>query len=114
MLAIIVLVFAICTLPHHLMWLILDFSAGTLWVHFWDLLNIMYIFTYTNSVANPIVFFVFNEELRKMMLKKFQRLWKKRREGTPKGSEELVADGEGATLKLADIQNESAAYQSPV
>ncbi|KAJ7389027.1 hypothetical protein OS493_034161 [Desmophyllum pertusum] len=58
-------VFAIFLLPHQIMWMIQDFGDGAKKLYFQDVVNIMYIFTYSVTIVNPILFFAYNPEFRR-------------------------------------------------
>lgn len=60
-----VVAFAICLLPHQIMWFIKDFNDGDEKLYFQDTLNVLYIFTYSITIVNPILFFAFNPEFRR-------------------------------------------------
>ena len=57
--------FAIFLLPHQIMWFIQDFSDGDKKPHFQDVMYILYIFTYSVTIVNPILFFAYNPEFRR-------------------------------------------------
>ena len=59
------LVFAVLLLPHQIMWFILDFGGGDSMPHFRSTLNVLYILTYFITIANPILFYVYNKEFQK-------------------------------------------------
>lgn len=57
-----VVVFAVCMLPHQVVWLWITFGKD---VHYSDdLLTFAYMFTFTSSFANPLVYFTYNPALR--------------------------------------------------
>ena len=56
MLVIMVLVFAVCNLPHHVLWLWMDFGEGSTYKHFGQILTFAYVITFTSCVANPIIY----------------------------------------------------------
>lgn len=60
-----VIAFAVFLLPHHIMWLIKDFDDGEKKLHFTDAQNVLYIFTYSITIVNPILFFVYNPEFKR-------------------------------------------------
>lgn len=66
--------FAICTLPTSVMWLWLDFGdADSSYSHFWDVLDILYIFDFINLAAHPILFVYFSKNFRSEMRATFLR-----------------------------------------
>lgn len=65
MMASYVIVFAFFLLPHQIMSLIQDFGNGDKKLHFKDATYVLNIFTYGLTIANPILFFVYNPEFRR-------------------------------------------------
>ena len=62
MVVLFVIVFAVCMLPHQVVWLWITFGKD---VHYSDnLLTFAYMFTFTSSFANPLVYFTHNPSLR--------------------------------------------------
>ena len=60
---VITIVFAVCTLPNHIVWLVLDFSnSSCAQCNTWVILA--NIFVFANSAADPIVYTIFNEKYR--------------------------------------------------
>lgn len=57
-----VVVFAICMLPHQVVWLWMTFGDNV--EHSSSLLTFAYMFTFTSSVVNPLVYFTHNPALR--------------------------------------------------
>ena len=47
------------------MWFIKDFDDGEEKLYFQDTLNIIHIFTYSVTVFNPIIFFIYNPEFKR-------------------------------------------------
>ena len=60
-----VIVFALFLLPHQIMSLIQDFGNGDKKLHFKDAKYVLNIFTYSVTIANPVLFFVYNPEFRR-------------------------------------------------
>lgn len=60
-----VVVFAVFLLPHQIMWLVKDFGDGDKKLYFTDTLNVLYIFTYSATIVNPLMFFLFNPEFKR-------------------------------------------------
>ena len=59
----ITIVFAVCALPNHIVWLVLDFSeSNCAQCNTWVILA--NIFVFANSAADPIVYTIFNEKYR--------------------------------------------------
>lgn len=67
MLIIYLCAFAILLLPHQIMWFILDFGGGDKMPYFWDVLAVLYVLTYSITISNPVLFFVYNVEFRSDM-----------------------------------------------
>lgn len=61
-----VVVFAICMLPHQVVWLWMTFGDKV--EHSSSLLTVAYMFTFTSSVVNPLVYFKHNPALRTRLL----------------------------------------------
>lgn len=62
MVVLFVIVFAVCMLPHQVVWLWITFGKN---VEYSDnLLTFAYMFTFTSSFANPLVYFTHNPSLR--------------------------------------------------
>lgn len=60
-----IVVFAILLLPYHIMWFIKDFDDGEEKLYFQDTLNVIHVFTYSVTVFNPIIFFLYNPEFKR-------------------------------------------------
>jgi hypothetical protein len=74
MLVTIVTVYGVCMLPHHLFWIVagLESIDPTTKTTVWSL---SYLFTYSNSVANPLVFFFYNKESRYHLRRFFKKIF---------------------------------------
>lgn len=60
---VITMVFAVCALPNHIVWLVLDFNGSNCaQCNTWVILA--NIFVFANSAADPIVYTIFNEKYR--------------------------------------------------
>ncbi|XP_020609540.1 orexin receptor type 2-like [Orbicella faveolata] len=60
---VITIVFALCALPNHIVWLVLDFNGSNCaQCNTWVILANIFIFA--NSAADPIVYTIFNEKYR--------------------------------------------------
>ena len=60
---VITIVFAVCALPNHIVWLVLDFNeSNCAQCNTWVILA--NIFVFANSAADPIVYTIFNEKYR--------------------------------------------------
>lgn len=57
-----VVVFAVCMLPHQVVWLWITFGKGVNYSE--NLLTFAYMFTFTSSFANPLVYFTQNPALK--------------------------------------------------
>ena len=78
MFILVVLVFAIFMFPNQVIWLWADFGNGLEHPNFRMIANICWLFTYTNSVCNPVIYFMFSKDFRtglKKVLVIF-RIWK--------------------------------------
>lgn len=60
-----VMVFAICQLPTHVIWIWHDFGSGSKWKHLYDVLPFCHILTYLNSAIYPFIFGSLNARLFK-------------------------------------------------
>ena len=65
MFIVVVVVFAIFMFPNQVVWLWADFGGGINSPNFNKLSIICWLFTYTNSVVNPVIFGVFSKDFRK-------------------------------------------------
>ena len=70
----IVVVFAIFMFPNQVVWLWADFGGGINSPHFTKISIICWLFTYTNSVVNPIIFGVFTKDFRRGFKKIFNSI----------------------------------------
>lgn len=92
MFVIIVVAFAICTLPNQVLWLWIDFGKNGDVTSLTKEIIICRFFTYTNGCLNPIIFFTFRRDYRRGLhkilrrmtgrrpetnLERIQRLWSK-------------------------------------
>ncbi|KAL9960371.1 hypothetical protein ACROYT_G033821 [Oculina patagonica] len=75
----VVIVFATCRLPNEIFWLWSDFGEG----HESENSNIAGIicrmFTYTNSIFNPVIYWIFSKDFQKGFNGIFTSLWKRKR-----------------------------------
>ena len=62
-----IVVFAVCMLPHHAVWLWITFGANVPFSE--DLLTFSYMFTFTSSFANPLVYFTHNPAFKARLLR---------------------------------------------
>ena len=62
MVVLFVIVFAVCMLPHQVVWLWITFGKDVQYSD--NLLTFAYMFTFTSSFANPLVYFTHNPSLR--------------------------------------------------
>ena len=72
MFIVIVVVFAIFMFPNQVVWLWADFGGGLNDPDFANISIICWLFTYTNSVVNPIVFSIFSNDFNKGFKKIFK------------------------------------------
>lgn len=86
----VVIVFATCRLPNEIFWLWSDFGEG----HASENSNIAGIicrmFTYTNSIFNPVIYWTFSKAFKKGFKEIFRTLW--RRNGNDIWDDELGED----------------------
>lgn len=77
----VVIVFATCRLPNEIFWLWSDFGDG----HESEYSNVAGIicrmFTYTNSIFNPVIYWIFSKDFQKGFNGIFTSLWKRKRSG---------------------------------
>ena len=73
MLVTIVTVYGVCMLPHHIFWIVGGLEDVDQTVYD-TVSNIIYLFTYSNSVANPLVFFYYSKESRYHLRRFFNKL----------------------------------------
>lgn len=79
---VVTVVFSVCTLPNHIVWLALDFDElNCAQCHPW--LIVANIFVFANSAANPVVCTIFNEKYRCVFKKLFKR--KRKRDRNERG-----------------------------
>lgn len=64
MFVIVVVVFAIFMFPNQVVWLWADFGGGLNSANFTRISIVSWLFTYTNSVVNPIIFGIFSKDFR--------------------------------------------------
>ena len=60
----VVVAFALCFLPYHVMWLWNDYGSGAQWEHFNTALTFSQIMVYVNSAINPFIFGTLNKRMR--------------------------------------------------
>ena len=75
MLVTIVTVYGVCMLPHHLFWIVTSFMKDVDKTAYDTISSVSYLFTYSNSVANPLVFFFYNKESRYHLKRFFKKLF---------------------------------------
>ena len=74
MFIVIVAVFAIFMFPNQVVWLWADFGGGINNPNFSKLSIICWLFTYTNSVVNPVIFGLFSKDFRKGFKRIFESI----------------------------------------
>ena len=78
----VVIVFATCRLPNEIFWLWSDFGDG----HESEYSNVAGIicrmFTYTNSIFNPVIYWIFSKDFKKGFNGIFTSLWKRKPSGS--------------------------------
>lgn len=60
----VVTVFAIFMFPNQVLWIWADYGDGASQPHFSQIAIICWLFTYTNSVVNPVIFAIFSKDFR--------------------------------------------------
>lgn len=60
----VVVVFAVFMFPNQVLWLWVDFGSGSEQPNYTQSAIICWLFTYTNSVVNPIIFAIFSKDFR--------------------------------------------------
>lgn len=97
----VVIVFATCRLPNEIFWLWSDFGEG----HESDDSKIAGIicsmFTYTNSIFNPVIYWIFSKDFQKGFKGIFTSLLKRKRDGLY--DDELDKLGESQLRKLSTL-----------
>lgn len=64
-----VMVFAICQLSTHVIWIWHDFGSGSKWKYLYDVLPFCHILTYLNSAIDPFIFGSLNAQLFRKTLR---------------------------------------------
>ena len=77
---IIVVAFALCTLPNQVLWLWIDFGKDGDITSLAKEIIICRFFTYINGCVNPIIFFVFKRDYRQGLFKLLRKIARKKRE----------------------------------
>ncbi|XP_022797484.1 galanin receptor type 1-like [Stylophora pistillata] len=104
MFIVIVTVFAIFMFPNQIVWLWADFGGGINHPDFTKLSIICWLFTYTNSVVNPVIFGLFSKDFRKGFRRIFHSLLRCER---LVGKEDLVRLRRQSTSKTRSETTES-------
>lgn len=98
----VVIVFATCRLPNEIFWLWSDFGDG----HQSQYSNVAGIicrmFTYTNSIFNPVIYWIFSKDFQKGFNRIFTSLWKRKRSGL---SDEELDQDEKRFRKLSGLSD---------
>lgn len=97
MFIVVVVVFAIFMFPNQVVWLWADFGGGINSPNFTNISIICWLFTYTNSVVNPIIFGVFSKDFRQGFRRVFYRFVRCGCKSSPERS------GEKETLRLQTV-----------
>ena len=69
----IVVVFTICMFPNQALWLWADFSNGADNSNFLKAVIVCWLFTYSNSVCNPVIYAVFSRDFRRGFKRAFKK-----------------------------------------
>ena len=104
MFIVIVTVFAIFMFPNQIVWMWADFGGGINHPNFSKLSIICWLFTYTNSVVNPVIFGLFSKDFRKGFRRIFRSLLRCER---LIGKEDLVRSRRQSTSKTRSETTES-------
>lgn len=80
MFVIIVVTFALCTLPNQVLWLRIDFGKDGDITSLAKEIIICWFFTYINGCVNPIIFFVFKRDYRQGLFKLLRKIARKKPE----------------------------------
>lgn len=79
----VVIVFATCRLPNEIFWLWSDFGKGHQNKNVSRIAGIICrMFTYTNSIFNPVIYWIFSKDFQKGFNGIFFSLWKGKRKGS--------------------------------
>ena len=73
---IITLVFIVCTLPHQVLWLLIDFKYKGDEYFSHDTMNLAHLITYANCVINPLLYGQYNEKFRRNIRRMYLNLRK--------------------------------------
>ena len=99
----VVIVFATCRLPNEIFWLWSDFGDG----HQSQYSNVAGIicrmFTYTNSIFNPVIYWIFSKDFQKGFNRIFTSLWKRKRSGL--SSDDELDQDEKRFRKLSTLSD---------
>ena len=103
----VVIVFATCRLPNEIFWLWSDFGDG----HQSQYSNVAGIicrmFTYTNSIFNPVIYWIFSKDFQKGFNRIFASLWKRKRSGL---SDDELDQDEKRFRKLSGSLSDSISF----
>lgn len=80
MFVIIVVAFAICTLPNQVLWLWIDFGKDGDVTSLAKEIIVCRFFTYTNGCVNPIIFFIFKRDYRQGLFKILRKIARRKPE----------------------------------
>ena len=75
---IIVVAFALCTLPNQVLWLRIDFSKGGDITSLAKEIIVCRFFTYINGCVNPIIFFIFKRDYRQGLFKLLRKITRRK------------------------------------
>lgn len=83
------MVFAVCTLPNHIVWLVFDFAeANFAQCNTWII--VANIFVFANSAADPVVYTIFNEKYREELKALLKRKRRREARGQNVNAEEIL------------------------
>lgn len=106
MLVTIVTVYSVCMLPHHLFWIVSGFVQDADQTVNTTVSSVSYLFTYSNSVANPVVFFFYSKESRYHLKRYVNKLFCARSMDVPFEIKKWSATWSGASKTDSQRQHE--------
>ena len=106
MLVTIVTVYSVCMLPHHLFWIVIGFAQDVDDTVKDTVSSVSYLFTYSNSVANPVVFFFYSKESRYHLRRYINKLFCTRSMDVPFEIKKWSATWSGASRSDSQRQQE--------
>ena len=102
----VVIVFATCRLPNEIFWLWSDFGNGQDQDHSPIVGIICRMFTYTNSIFNPVIYWMFSRDFKRGFKRIFTSVWKRKQDGL---FDDSLDKSESHLRKISSI-NESFSF----